>query len=218
MSSLIFHTDEEQAFVATDTLATSPSGEPFMFTTKTFIVPHLRMLMCGTGIAGFLGRWFIRVNDRMIVRCVDHLNDHTPNRLVGLWREHREEFSIPDTFSTTVYHFGFSSMDGLIHPYAYRSTNNFKSEALQYGIGVKPECQVPQSYCLPTDIKKIMDEQRVIEATKPKNEKIYIGGEILIHHLTKSGFNVYTLDRFDDYELDERAIYKNYDSLSKGTN
>jgi hypothetical protein len=52
MSSLIFHTEQEQAVVATDTLAVSPGGRPFTFTTKAFHVPHPRMLIAGTGCGG----------------------------------------------------------------------------------------------------------------------------------------------------------------------
>ena len=66
MSSLIFHTEQNQVMIATDTLATSPDGRPFKFTTKAFfLLPHLRMIIAGTGAGGFLGRWFIRVNDNL---------------------------------------------------------------------------------------------------------------------------------------------------------
>jgi hypothetical protein len=49
MSSLIFFTDSEQALIATDTLAVSPDGQPLKFTTKAFALPHLRMVIAGTG-------------------------------------------------------------------------------------------------------------------------------------------------------------------------
>lgn len=210
MTSLIFQTEAKQVLVAMDTLATHMNGEPFMFTTKAFIVPHLRMMMCGTGAGGFLGKWFTQVNDGMVVRDVDHLDYHTPRGLTGLWRSYKEECSIPDAVTTTVYHFGFSHMDGLIHPYAYRSTNSFTSEPLRYGMGVKPECDVPENLQLPTDIPKMMRQQREIQAARPKEERVFIGGEIQIFHLTKDGFNVFTLERFDDFDSDDRAIYDNF--------
>lgn len=210
MSSLIFAIDKDQAFVATDTLATSYDGTPFMFTTKAFIVPHLRMIMCGTGMGGFLGRWFIQVNDGMVVRNIDHLDYHTPKNLIAFWERYKQEFFIPSNLTTTVYHFGFSEEDTLIHSYAYRSTNDFKSEVLQYGIGVKPQCQIPEDFVLPRDVKKMMDDQRSTQASLPKDQRLYIGGEILIHHLTKIGFNVYILGRFEDFEADEKSIYENF--------
>ena len=211
MSSLIFHLDTEQVLVASDTIATSSDGEPFLFTTKVFIVPHLQMLMAGTGSGGFLGKWFIHVNDRMIVSDVEIVDYPAPRILAELWKSHKIEFSIPDNATTTVYHFGFSEEDGLIHSYAYRSENDFQSERLpQSGLAVKPECQIPDGYQLPDDIKKMMLEQRTIQATQPKGNKVYIGGEILVHHLSGSGFQVYVLDRFEDFKTTQQAIYKNF--------
>lgn len=212
MSSLIFHTEKEQVLVATDTLATTPDGKPAFFTTKAFIVPHLNMIMCGTGISGFLGKWFIEVNDRLVIRGIDNLDYHTPHALADLWRKFKEEPSIHEEITTTVYHFGFSEDDGTIHTYVYRSTNNFKSETHPYGLGVKPECTINGEYVLPNDIKKMMVEQRAIQLSRPINERVYIGGKIQIIHLTKEGFAIYTLDHFDDYEITEREIFENYHS------
>ncbi len=136
MSSLIFHTEETQVLIATDTLATSPDGRPFKFTTKAFPVPHLKMLIAGTGAGGFLDRWLVQINDRMLVRDIDHLDLHTPRNLAEIWSRYKEEFpSFPDGCTTTVYHFGFSQATEVIHAYAYRSERGFTSERLGYGLG-----------------------------------------------------------------------------------
>lgn len=211
MSSLIYHTEETQVLVATDTLATSPKGNPLMFTTTAFVIPHLRMIVAGMGVAGFLGRWFVQINDRMVVRGIDHVDYHTPRTLAAVWREHRQEFSIPAGAPITVYHFGFSEETGLIHSFVYKSSNNFRSDQLrQHGLGAQPECTVPKEYELPTDIKTMMLEQRTIQAARPKGERICIGGEIQIHHLTERGFRIFTIDKFEDYDADELAIYENF--------
>ena len=52
-----------------------------------------------------------------------------------------------------------------------------------------------------------MDEQRAIQASKPKEDRLYIGGEIEVNYLAKDGFRVYTLHRFADYDRDETAIF-----------
>ena len=215
MSSLIFVTEKEQVLTATDTLATSQDGKPFMFTTKAFIVPHIQMIMCGTGINGFLTRWFVEVNDRMVVRGIENLNYHTPHILQSLQQKYNQEYSLPDNITTTVYHFGFSEDDGFIHAYAYRSASNFTSETLEYGIGVKPESGPLENVEIPKDVKKIMDKQRAIQATRPKNERVYIGGKIQIVHLTNLGFAVHTLDQFDDYEKIQNEIFSNFDSSNR---
>src|SRR5437879_2931383 len=108
MSSLIFYTDETQVVVATDTLAAHPDGRPFKFASKAFVVPHLQLIMAGVGTHGFLGRWFVFMNDSMIVRGIDNLNYHAPRALRMLSQRYKQELSIPDDITTTVYHFGFS--------------------------------------------------------------------------------------------------------------
>jgi hypothetical protein len=215
MSSLIFHTEESQVLVATDTLATSPDGEPFKFTTKAFIVPHLKLIMAGTGTGGFPGRWFSRINDYMLVKGIDALNDHATRNLASMWRGYEQEVSLPDGATVTIYHFGFSEQTGFIHSFMY-SSPDFQSERLErYGIAVKPRCSVPENYELPKDIRTIMDDQRRLQASKPQNQRVFIGGEIHVHHLTRDGFHVYTLDRFEDYGADEAAMYENLHSAGK---
>lgn len=116
----------------------------------------------------------------MVVKGIDNLDYHTPKILAANWSRYKEEFSMPDSATVTVYHFGFSEEDGLIHSYAYRSTNNFRSESLGYGVGIKPECNLPENYMFPTDIKSMMDEQRRIQASRPESERVFIGGEIQV--------------------------------------
>jgi len=211
MSSLIFWTDETQALVGTDTLAVSTDGKPVRFTTKAFIVPHLRLLMAGLGLAGFLGRWFVQMNDFMLVKGIEHLDDHTPAILAANWERVKQEFPAADAGrTTTVYHFGFSESTGKIRSFAYRSTNNFRSEEIRYALGCKPECTVLDNEDYPRAFRRMMDEQRAIQASRPKEERLYIGGEIIVHHLTKDGFATYTLGRFDDYANDEAAMYENF--------
>jgi hypothetical protein len=209
VSSLIYCTEERQVSLATDTLATLPDGRPFEYTTKAFVLPHLRTIIAGTGAGGFLGTWFVRVNDGMVVSGVDHLNFHTAGVLASQWEDFKKGKSLSDGQTTTIYHFGFSETTGLIHSFAYRSTNNFQSESIGYGIGVKPKCKVPDNCRFPQDLKTMMDEQRTIQRSLPEDERVYIGGEIQIHHLSKDGFRIYTLDRFEDYDQDNTAIYEN---------
>jgi hypothetical protein len=211
MSSLIFYTDESQVLVATDTLATSSDGAPFMFTSNAFVVPHLRFIMAGTGMGGFLGKWFVKVNDKMIVKGIEHLDYHTPSILLRIWKGYKKELSISNSITTTVYHLGFSEEDQFIRAYAYRSINNFRSEPLsQYGLHVKPECDIPEPYQLPADFKTMMNDQRAKQFLRLQEERLYIGGEIQIHHLTRAGFSIYTLDKFDDFAEQEDAIYENF--------
>ena len=127
MSSLIYRIEQDQIFIATDTLATTIDGKPSFFTSKVFTLPHLKLLICGTGYSGYLGSWFIQLTDIMVVRGIDNLNYHTPKALNSLWCKFKKELDKPSNKTTTIYHFGFSEDEDVIHSFAYRSSNDFVS-------------------------------------------------------------------------------------------
>ena len=79
MSALIFYTTHTDIIIAMDTLAVcDQSGTPLLFTTKFYPVPHLRGVICGTGIGQFIIDWFVRVNTTMVVDDIPQLDCHTP--------------------------------------------------------------------------------------------------------------------------------------------
>lgn len=210
LSSLIFHTESNQALIATDTLAVQPSGTPAFFTSKAFLVPHLRFVIAGTGLAGFATRWFVRVNDQMLVRGIDNLDFHTSSELRNLWKVYSEEVSNTINMTSTIYHIGFSEEDDLVRTYVYRSEKEFESEVLDYGLAVKPRCTVPEQYSLPNDLISMMDEQRTIQESEPEEQRIYIGGEIVAIHLTLAGATVSHISRFSDYDADLASMWHSY--------
>ena len=169
--------------------------------------------MAGTGAGGFCDRWFLQANGRMVVRCVEHLNYHTQRNLQSLWTDYKEEFDISDDLTTTVYHFGFSE-EGGIRSFAYRSTNDFCPEEIPYGIAVKPRCEVPEDYQLPDVLLGLMLAQRNIQAEEPEEERVYIGGQIQVHHLTRAGITIHTQADFPDFDSDEEEIYRNFNAQS----
>jgi hypothetical protein len=209
MSSLIFETDERQIVVATDTLAVTTEGEPFLFASKATHVPHLRTIIAGTGFGGLSNEWALTVSARMIVRGILNLNYHTPNGLRELWKKYKAEYSIPEWLTTTVYQFGISEEDDRVVSFAYRSTSDFESEQLQYGIGVKPECKVPETDFIEA-LPQMMAEQRSIQETLPKEERLYIGGEIQALYLTADGCRSFKVGQFPDFEAHQQAIFKNH--------
>jgi hypothetical protein len=166
------------------------------------------MIIAGTGVGGFLDQWFVDLNGRMFTTGIDNLNEHTPGNLAAIWAKTRAIAGNAPT--TTVYHFGFSEVTGLIHSYAYRSENGFKGERLAYRFAAKPECTLPSPYTLPDDIRGLMEEQRKIQAAIPRKQRIHIGGEIQIHHLTKDGYRVFTHHRFEDYAQDQKTILSRF--------
>lgn len=114
--------------------------------------------------------------------------------------------------TTTVYHFGISEETGEVVAYAYRSTNNFISEPVPYGIGIKPECAVPTVDASNINflVTEIMKEQRRIQATVPRSERIFIGGEAVAMCLTKDGCNISKLFEFDDFSDQVQIVFANF--------
>jgi hypothetical protein len=210
MSSLIFHIAEDRVIIATDTLAVTHSDNvrPFNFTTKAHILPHLKLIVAGTGAGGFVDSWLVHINTGLRVEDVDNLNEHTPESLSKRWKEWTKECPIGEPNSVTVYHFGFSKRTGQIHAYAYRSEKNFYRELLRQGNHAKPDCKLPTKAPTPKVIREMMTEQRAIQEAA-EGRRVYIGGEITLHTLTKRGFSVSTIGRFNDYEKTASTIFEN---------
>ncbi|MEA3666038.1 hypothetical protein VBL65_22345, partial [Enterobacter hormaechei] len=88
---------------------------------------------------------------------------------------------------------------------AYRSVHDFESEQLQYGTGVKPECQILDGDLLQT-IPVMMNEQRAIQATYSHPERIHIGGEMIAHYLTSSMYQCFKIGEFEDFRTQGEYI------------
>jgi hypothetical protein len=207
MSSLIFLVEKTQVLIATDTLATL-NGRARQFATKAFPLPHLRMVIAGTGLAGFLDHWLVAVNASP-VRGIDALNENAQAGLLNVLRTFNKQFpSMND--STTVYHFGFSEETGVIHSFAYKSEELFEPRPIEYGLYVKPnvpEDAIPKDTLYPSDIPRIMAAQRAIQEKVPKETRVYIGGEMHMHHLEQVGYKAYRVGQFEDFAETRRAIF-----------
>lgn len=112
--------------------------------------------------------------------------------------------------TTTVYHFGISEGGGDVVAYAYRSTNDFISEKVPVGIGVKPACTIPDYDlgCLLAQVEAMMNEQRRLEELQPPSQRLHIGGEAHAIHLTKMGCTCGCLFRFADFEAQASQIFR----------
>lgn len=180
MSSLIFFTRPDVAVIATDTLGVTMNGEPFVFTNKATYLPTIQTVIAGTGVGGFSSAWAEYVNSRMILKDIDNLNVHAQSGLLTMWEKFQAEYNLDKKATTTVYHIGFSSEDGTIKTFVYRSVNNFASETIGYGTAVKPECDLVESENIIDAITQMMNQQKAIQDTKPASERLYIGGEIQV--------------------------------------
>ena len=58
----------------------------------------------------------------------------------------------------------------------------------------------------------MMFEQRNNQLQKSVEDRLHIGGEIQVIHLTKDGFKVFCLHKFDDFPVAEKAIFSNFNT------
>ena len=199
MSSLLFYTDENEAIVATDTLLHYSVDTPPGYVSKTIAIPHMRMMVAATGSALLFSRWIGLVNNQGFALDVDAVDAHAPQELQTLWSELNRHAPALQDQTATIYHFGISDDSGKIHGFAYRSVSNFKSERLDYGLGVKPELMDKAGIdwnSFPACAPDIMQAQSRQEDAKPR-DRVYIGGTTEVTHLTNDGFTIYSLGRID---------------------
>lgn len=193
--------------IVTDTLAVTDNGEPLSFVSKAGYIPQLRTIIAGTGAGGFSNTWLLEASTRMVVSGIQNLNYHTSACLRRLWKQYKHDHAIPSssTVTTSVYQFAICEETGNIVSFAYRSVHDFESEQLQYGTGVKPECQILDGDLLQT-IPVMMNEQRAIQATYPHPERIHIGGEMIAHYLTSSMYQCFKIGEFEDFRTQGEYI------------
>lgn len=198
----MFYLAPEQVVVMTDTLATNMAGEPYLLVSKCAVVPHLNMIIAGTG-AGQLGsRWVQTVSERTACLDIEMLDTHAPVGIARLWdallaeEDHRYEGT------STIYHFGRSEATQKYVGYAYRSVDGFASEPLRpYGFAAKPP---PLGSFEPsTDLRdwiKLAEQIRAEQDPLPHGERVYIGGALICAILQGGAINVSEVYRFDDFD------------------
>lgn len=194
MSALIFHINPEHAIVAMDTLATTPEGYPFFFTSKAYHIPHLRVIVAGTGQGKLICDFQAAVNTQYLLDGVEHLAEHAPALLTRIFGEK------PETPST-VYLFGVSEKSGEIAAFALRSSNGFAAERLPPSCtAVKPsEGMEGVELNDLEDIPQIMQLMRDEQAKEPDPAKrLHIGGEIVLFVLSRDEFRSAVIHKFAD--------------------
>ena len=201
MTALTFTIQPDQICLAIDTLVVSATDKtPVCYQTKFTVLPHLNLVIAGTGLVSLITNWFHFVNTSMVIRDIDHLNGFAPDSLLRL----AAELEGTDLTTTTLYHFGYSNADSRYVGYAYRSANNWKSDPLPDALGVKPFVDVPstENIQFPQFLIDIISEQRCQDLLLPQAERLGIGGEIQFVVIQNSVVTVSTVHRFESYDSD----------------
>lgn len=184
-----------------DTLVvTADEKAPLCYQTKFTVLPHLNLVIAGTGLVQLINQWFLFVNGSMVARDIDHLNSFAPSLL----RDAAEQCEGTDLTTTTLYHFGYSTLEERYVGYAYRSARNWEPDRLQDALGFKPvvDVQPTDNIQFPKFLIDIVCEQRRKDLLLPVSERVGIGGDIQFVVLENRVVNISTVHRFESYESD----------------
>lgn len=195
MTAFNFLLEEKRVCIAMDTLMLRANKKtPFKYISKIFMIPHLNGVICGTGSADFVLKWYLFVQRSIIAKDIEHLDLYASEALQKLAK------NSPCGFSVTIYHFGWSEINNKFIGLVYRSTNNFVSEFMHYGLGIKPRINIDSFNELPEDFVKIIKIQKMQDEALQIEDRLGIGGDIHFLVMTEGGFTLSKCHRFDDYE------------------
>jgi hypothetical protein len=200
---------ENLVVVAMDSLALSgDDGSPLAFWSKLFPLPHLRGVMCTTGIMQIGLDWFVEIQSRVMCNGVVYLDSIAPKALRTIAQKY------PTSRTTTVYHFGYDPDARRFRGFAYRGTNNFASEELRMGFAVKPGTvdlserftnAAVERGAIPAIIEAVT-QQKADDELLPPMLRVGVGGEVHVLTLTADDLFMWTCHRFDDYDSSYNAM------------
>ena len=207
MTALVFALQPDQVCVAMDTLVVAADDRlPMTFQRKFLSVPESNLLVAGTGHAGFITGWFNYLRAKAPLGDVDVIGAIS----AGVLKASADAAGGLGALATTLYHYGFSHVEGRYVGYAFRSKNDFRSERLPYALGLKPPVSVPpcDNIQFPNFMIDVVLRQQDQDRNQPMLERVGIGGEIEFVVLTGQTTTIATVHRFESYEWERQYIEK----------
>ncbi|MCK4873255.1 MAG: hypothetical protein KAS72_11060 [Phycisphaerales bacterium] len=215
MTALLFFLEPERVCIAMDTcsLSIEDDGEhlPGPFCSKMLLLPHLQIVVCGTGIRSLIYYWSAFLQQNAVARDVTELDNIARAKLPEL----ADECGVTESLTSTIYHFGYWPAEKRMRGFAYRSANGFETEQLKNpGFGIKPpdgiDLEQALNTCtekgLPAGFVEVMKRQKAFDDARPPKEQVGIGGEVQFLVMTAEGYSLSTCYRFDDYDRHSEAV------------
>lgn len=217
MTALNFAITNEGIFLATDTLVTRDS-RPLMFTAKVLALPHLHGLITGTGSMILLQRWSMAVLGRILTTHMHHLDLEAPGSIREIWGEMSDE---ERGDAAEIYHLSYDPDDDQFGGFAYRSSNDFESEPLGYGL--YPESALRGAFpiiAFPGDCVRACRRLRFAQEKLDPDKRLQIGGQVTAYSIQRHEVQgllrsslitaqaVFEFEDFEDtlFDCDERTI------------
>ncbi len=206
MSSLITDVDENAAWVATDTLGVGYDSSPLLFAAKALHLPHVNILMAGTGVSRMMDGWFYGLNGQQFAG-IDELAAKSTIALRKRWAEFRGAFPVSEDATCSIFTFGFSETTGRMRVLMNSSSYDWelRDQPVPFS-GQKPPGTLPTAPHFPSGLMAAMLDQRAVQAAKPPEKRLHIGGAIIMHCLTREGCTSQIVSRFADYDDTLRSM------------
>jgi hypothetical protein len=205
MTALVFALQPDEVYIAMDTLLIGADDRmPMSFKRKFLSVPESDLVVAGTGHADFINGWFQHLHANLQGATIDDLNKEAPN----IFRASVSAEGGLSGLTATIYHFGYSAQEHRYAGYAYRSEHSFRSERLQYALGLKPVVPVAPNDDIrfPDFLIDIVLKQQCEDRLRPITERVGIGGEIEFVVMSDRAIHVETVHRFSSYEAESLHI------------
>src|SRR5680860_506383 len=185
LSLLMFLHQDDGFMVMTDTLATSPDGEPMAFTDKCWVLPSMNLIVATTGIKDLGARWVDVLYNRMLARDIAMLDLYAPDGLRRIWSDLVDEYGDLDGGTSTVYHFGLEVGGGPIDVANHLPGLRFDAEVVDgAGAAVKvavlvdevaPDTAQPVR-CVEVEHCDVAGKHPVVEDVDPASAKVLDAG------------------------------------------
>lgn len=212
MTALLFYLEPDRVCIAMDTRTLDiddATGDRTIgaFCSKMLVLPHLRGVICCTGIRSLAFQWHAFVQQSTASRDMPGLDHIAAAILPQLARD----CGVTAKLTATVYHFGHCSETREFVGRAFRSTDGFKPEPLDNpSFAIKPPdgLDFDQAWrtCrekgLPEGFVEVMKAQKAIDDARPSNQRLGIGGEVQFLLMMSELYSLSTCHRFADYEAD----------------
>ena len=185
MTAFVFVLDPESVVIGMDTLAVRADDKAsHMYASKILPLPHLGGVVCGTGSQRMALEWYLELQTMVLARDFDYVNEIASDQLRALWAR------LDEPGTSTIYHFGYSPPEDAYVGHAFRSTNDFVSERLDYGLGFRPVHDelvqiAPALYAelgAHEAVLRLIETARRLDDELPMSERVGVGGEV--HMLT----------------------------------
>jgi len=197
MTALNWFMDETAVVAAADTLVVrADTREPLHFVTKIFPIPHARTIIAGTGAAQVVSHAAFTVACQSVCRDVEDVAQNLQSCLLEI------SLQMPVGPTSTIYVLGWAEDAGRMRGFTFRSGTDFEPEEMVYGFGIRPAMTIEYPRAINQDffVQLILRQKEVEESkTIDAEDRVEIGGEIVLAQLTCQELRMMTIHRFDDY-------------------